>query len=476
MEAKPPAKLRFPRQVKYIIGNEACERFSYYGMTSILTLYLKNQLLTGVDAADRAKEIYHLFTMAIYFLPLLGGYLADRWWGRYRTILYISLFYCLGHGMLAAYGDTLYGVYAGLGLIALGAGGIKPNVSAFLGDQFRPDQASAVAKGYGWFYWAVNFGALFGYTVIPSMARNPRIGYGWAFGVPGIFMGLATFVFWLGSKKYAHVPPAHKTGERGFLEICWMLLRDPVRITQKEREAVGCVLRILLVFAPIPLFWTLYWQTGSSWVIQAEKMAPVDIPLLPIGPFTFRGLTLDLRNFNVNSETMQSAGALLVMILIPIMTLGIYPLAERLGLRPTPLRRMGLGMFLIAVSFVICAGLQSFVDRGLQVSILWQLVPYTILEVAEVLLSATALEFAFTQAPPTMKSTLMSLWYLTSAAGNSLVVFFTELNRRFVGSSVRNEFLFYAVIMFLASAVFVLCACFYRYRDPEPAPSVATAA
>ena len=124
---------RFPPQIKFIVGNEACERLSYYGMLSLLTLYMKNVLLVG--EAD-AKEQVHLFKMAVYFLPLVGGWLADRWIGRYRTILGLSLFYCLGHGVLALGEGSRGWLYAGLVLIAIGAGGIKPCVSAFLGDQF----------------------------------------------------------------------------------------------------------------------------------------------------------------------------------------------------------------------------------------------------------------------------------------------------------------------------------------------------
>ena len=101
------APIRYPPQIKYIIGNEACERFSYYGMLSILTLYLKNAM--GMDKAE-STEVVHLFATAVYFLPLLGGWLADRWLGRYWTILSISLFYCLGHGALALFEGNLGGV------------------------------------------------------------------------------------------------------------------------------------------------------------------------------------------------------------------------------------------------------------------------------------------------------------------------------------------------------------------------------
>jgi POT family proton-dependent oligopeptide transporter len=110
---------RYPPQIKFIIGNEACERFSYYGMIGILELYLKNRMQMG---SDGATQVLHLFGTAVYFLPLLGGWLADRYWGRYWTILSISLFYCLGHATLAMFEGSRAGLFVGLTLLAIGAG------------------------------------------------------------------------------------------------------------------------------------------------------------------------------------------------------------------------------------------------------------------------------------------------------------------------------------------------------------------
>ncbi len=114
---------RTPLSVPFIITMEACERFSYYGLVAILMLYLKNELRLG---EAHAKEVVHLFKTGVYFLPLLGGFLADRFLGRYRTILALSVFYCLGHGWIALTDASRSGLYVGLALIALGAGGIKP--------------------------------------------------------------------------------------------------------------------------------------------------------------------------------------------------------------------------------------------------------------------------------------------------------------------------------------------------------------
>jgi POT family proton-dependent oligopeptide transporter len=158
----------------------------------------------------------------------LGGWLADRYWGRYWTILSISLFYCLGHATLAMFEGSRAGLFVGLTLLAIGAGGIKPCVSAFVGDQFGPNQDLVLRKVYGWFYWAINLGAAFGFFVIP-MVRN-KAGYSWAFGVPGIFMALATLIFWFGTKYYVRQPPQRADRGAGFWTVVSMSLwPDSVR-------------------------------------------------------------------------------------------------------------------------------------------------------------------------------------------------------------------------------------------------------
>jgi len=435
--APPPAPAagrspdRFPPQIKYIVGNEACERFSYYGLAGILINYMSKQLDMG-DA--QATETFHLFGTAVYFLPLIGGWLADRWLGRYWTILSISLFYCLGHGTLFLFGDTRAGVYAGLTLIAIGAGGIKPNVSAFVGDQFRPDQEHLLTKVFAWFYWSVNLGAAAAYLVIPFV--HEHYGYRWAFGIPGIFMGLATLVFWLGTRHYIRQPPARPQNKNPSSVV-------PARSDLQPARRTKALLGILMMFAPIPAFWALYNQVNTTWVLQGNHMTP----------FYF-----------MNSETMQSTGAFLVMIWVPVLTMWLYPLAERRGWRPTPLRRMAAGMLLAALSFIIVGLLQTAMDRGATLSIMWQSAPYVVLEAGEVLLSSTALEFAFAQAPDGLKSVVMSLWYLVNALGQFLIAAITKLNDRVVHATGAWTFFFYAALMLLCTGVFMLLATRFRYR------------
>ena len=410
--------------------------------------------------ADRATETLHLFGTAVYFLPLIGGWLADRFWGRYWTILSISLFYCLGHGTLALFEGSRAGLFAGLTLLAIGAGGIKPCVSAFVGDQFGPNQDLVLRKVYGWFYWAINLGAALGFFVIPILHQN--VGYSWAFGVPGIFMGLATLVFWLGTKHYVRQPPQRAHQGAGFWQVFWYAVKHrgerksgqpfwdvaTARFAPDEVQAARAVAGIVMVFATVPMFWALFNQVNSTWVLQGKKMTPF---------------------YLLDGETMQSAGAILVMIWVPILTLGVYPWLERRGILPTPLRRMSAGMVLGAVAFVGCGFIQSRMDRGATLSVAWQLVPYLVLEAGETMLSATALEFAFSQAPERMKSIIMSFWLMTISGGHFLVAVFTNLNSRFVHAHGATEFHFYAALMFVVAGIFIFLATRYRGRTPGAA-------
>ena len=469
---------RLPPQIKYIIGNEACERFSYYGMMSILTLYLSRVMNMG---ETQGKEIVHVFATAVYFLPLFGAWLADRWIGRYSTILLISLFYCAGHGALAAFEGKLWGVYLGLALIAIGAGGIKPCVSAFVGDQFGSGNEKGLTRVYGWFYWSINFGAAFGFAVIP-MLRDHH-GYRWAFGVPGIAMALATFIFWLGRKNYVRQPPIRQSQQAGVLKVWWFAWqhRRPrpagqkfldaalAKFSPEEVNAVRAVARIVLVFLTIPVFFALYNQVNSTWVLQGEKMTPFEVPIF------FNFLEGHLVWFQLDGERMQAAGSILVMIWVPILTYLVYPLCEKLGLRPTPLRRMGVGLVLAAVTYVISGWMQGRIDAGERLSLAWQLVPYVVLVAGEVLVSATGLEFAFGEAPRSMRSTVMSFWLLTIAGGHFLIAVFTDLNSRFVQASGANELYFYAGLMFLVSLLFMGIATFVA-RKPDQSADISHSA
>ncbi len=502
----PDRKAPIPRQIRYIIGNEGCERFSFYGMRNILTVFLVTSLLTYLPEADRehaAKDVFHTFVIGVYFFPLLGGWLADRFAGKYHTILWLSLVYCLGQACLALFVFNRLGFYVGLGLIALGSGGIKPCVAAFVGDQFDQTNKHRAKVVFDSFYWIINFGSLFASFLMPIFLR--QLGPAIAFGIPGVLMFISTVILWLGRKLYVMVPPAPPNphsflrvsrdaiaaGTRGkilaaigvglaifslvsipqlgfVISAClalvaiiafgglgvWLQL-DSVRETHPEDAISGVrsVLRVLVLFALVTPFWSLFDQKASTWVLQANAMSK---------PSWFQ------------SSQMQALNPALVMLLIPFNNLVLYPMLRRFGYEPTALRRMTAGIAFSGVAWIIVGLMQVVLDRGNAFTITWQVLPYVFLTFGEVLVSATGLEFAYSQAPLTMKSAIMAFWNLSVTIGNLwvLVVNLGVQNKTVIDSIKAGGFgvtafqmFFFAGFAFVAALIFGLVARSYPVAD-----------
>jgi POT family proton-dependent oligopeptide transporter len=166
----------WPKGVPYIIGNEGCERFSFYGMKAILFVYLTFLLnqsgVTGQLAEKQATDVFHTWVAGVYALPMIGAMIADRWWGKYNTIIWLSLVYCAGHACMAIFDGHFTGTIVGLVLIAVGSGGIKPCVSAHVGDQFGRGNWDKVERIYQAFYFIINFGSMFSTILIPRIKEH----------------------------------------------------------------------------------------------------------------------------------------------------------------------------------------------------------------------------------------------------------------------------------------------------------------
>lgn len=430
-----------PPGIPYIIGNEAAERFSYYGMKAILMVFMTSHLMADGKlspmAEDDAAACYHWFLSANYALPVLGALIADLFWGKYQTIFWLSLVYCLGHVALSL-DETRLGLFLGLALIAVGSGGIKPCVSAHLGDQFGRQNAKLLEQVYGWFYFSVNFGSMFSTLLTPWLLRN--YGASVAFGVPAIFMLLATFVFWLGRKKYTHIPPRGMS----FLK------------SVSSRDGIQTLLRLGLVFLFIAVFWSFYDQTGSKWVTQAQRM---DRHFLD-GMF-------GEKPWEWESSQIHAINPFLVMIFIPLFSYVIYPLAERV-IKVTHLGKMTVGFFLATAACGMSGWIESQLDAGIKLNIAWQLGAFFLLTIAEVMIYFTGLEFSYTQAPPSMKSFIMALNVLSVSLGNA----FTALLNTAISSNPilksrlegANYWWFFTSFILAASVLFVFVALNYRGR------------
>ncbi|CAI7728846.1 unnamed protein product [Closterium sp. NIES-53] len=469
-EAPKEQEAVVPPTVKFIIGNEFCERFSFYGMRAILAMYLNERLKLSQATAT---EMVHLFIVAAYLAPLLGAFISDSYLGKYRTILYLSFIYCAGNWLVAfsalhtTPSAALPWALAGLSFLALGSGGIKPCVSSFGGDQIEMTNPPGAARDrlvrqfFSYFYFAINVGSGISTIVTPLLRVN--LSYSAAFALPAVLMMVATCLFWLGSGSYVHQPPAgnvvsevlsiiisalwpgkarrksyptlampmpvpiperhascadvdsspllssspasfgagggggggssHGGGNRfqpgsplqgqnhsysesssqtqtqqrkgsqptlqknlskrgskraivpvGYVPKAHWL--DPAKGAHGEEavEDVKLLLRVLALFAPVPIFWSLFDQQASRWVFQAERMDG-----------RIWGIT-------VEPDQMQTMNAALILVMIPLFDQVIYPTCERLGVSIRPIRRMATGMTLGALSFGLSGLLQIWIE------------------------------------------------------------------------------------------------------------------
>lgn len=351
----------YPLSICFIVVNEFCERFSYYGMKALLTLYFLNYLHWDEDLST---AVYHAFSSLCYFTPILGALIADSWLGKFKTIIYLSIVYVIGHvvksvGAIPHVGDNTAHIalsMVGLILIAFGTGGIKPCVAAFGGDQFDEEHVTERQKFFSIFYMSINAGSLLSTIITPILRGDVQCFggdcYALAFGVPAALMIVALVVFIAGSGLYKRNPPQGNI----LLEVCncigfaiknrWTRSRyDPPRMhwldwaadkySKRLIQEIKMVLRVLVLYIPLPMFWALFDQQGSRWTLQSTRMN------MAFG-----------ETFIIKPDQMQMLNALLILVFVPIFDLIIYPLVGLCKINITPLRKMATGMVFAALAFV----------------------------------------------------------------------------------------------------------------------------
>jgi POT family proton-dependent oligopeptide transporter len=419
-----------------------------------------NPLMQEVAEA-KSNEMVHLFVTLAYFMPLVGGIMADWFFGKYKVILYVSILYAVGNLLLALSTHNIGLFSVGLVVIAAAAGGIKSCVSANVGDQFDKSNDHLMSKMYGWFYFTINTGSIVSTLLIPIIYN--KYGAELAFGIPGVLMCAATIIFWMGRKKYVRVKPSGPKREN-FMVISyyaiiqlfkkkddrpfWERLSTERNFSAKSIDGVQAVYRILMIFAFTPIFWALWDQNLAEWVLQAKK------------------LDLNIFGYTLFAEQVQTFNPIFLVSMIPVMTYGVFPLVEKMGITPTPLRKIGAGLFLTGITFVIIALLQENIDHGGHPSVWWQILAYLILAIAEILVSITCLEYAYTHSPKSMKSTMSALYLLGISVGNYFdsLVNKSIANKGFFGqfTGAKYYWLFIGII-----TVFFVIYLFVAKRLPE---------
>ncbi|XP_043660607.1 peptide transporter family 1 isoform X2 [Drosophila teissieri] len=352
-------KLPYPKSVFFIISNEFCERFNYYGMRTVLVLYL-SRVLGYSD--DTATVVFHIFTMFVYFLCVFGAIISDSWLGKFKTILYLSIVYIAGSVLLTlgAIGPLNLPIETftmlGLALIALGSGGIKPCVSAFGGDQFKvPEQVKQITSFFSLFYFSINAGSLISTSVTPILREDVSCFddincYPLAFGVPAVLMIVSVIIFVLGRSLYKMKPPAgnmvvlvsstiwtaittkckeKKTNPREH----WLDYADR-KYDRQLIDDVKVLMRVLFLYLPLPVFWALFDQQGSRWTFQATRMDG------------------DMGSWDIKPDQLQVLNPLLILLFIPLYDVAFYPVLRLVGIR-RPLQKLTMGGILAGIAFII---------------------------------------------------------------------------------------------------------------------------
>ncbi|MSQ94759.1 MAG: MFS transporter [Gemmataceae bacterium] len=394
--------LNHPAGFWFIFWGELAERCSFYGMMSILARFISEKLSLGDDAGSLWVS---LFKAASYFLPLLGGFLADQFLGKYRLIVIFSIPYILGHLILA--GETEMYTLIALGLLAMGSGVIKPNISTLMGltyDQKRPGNDQLRSMAFGMFYMAINIGAAISYAVLPKI--RDTYGYSIAFMCPAVLMAVSFVIFAAGKPFYA----VEKIERRSD--------------TPDERaEKWATLLRISGLFLIVTFFWAMFDQSHTTWVYFARDF-----------------MDLNLFGWNCSPEQLGTLNPVMIVLFVPILQL-VWNVLDRKGLRIRATDKMMLGLILTgaAMGIMALAGylagpytealftennrevLRRSVPDASRVTIFWEVLAFVLLTIAEVLISVTGLELAFVVAPKTMKSFVTAMWLLTVGLANLFI-------------------------------------------------------
>uniref|UniRef100_A0A8W4FLG4 Solute carrier family 15 member 1 n=1 Tax=Sus scrofa TaxID=9823 RepID=A0A8W4FLG4_PIG len=332
----------YPLSIFFIVVNEFCERFSYYGMRALLILYFR--LFIGWND-NLSTAIYHTFVALCYLTPILGALIADSWLGKFKTIVSLSIVYTIGQVVMAVSSindltdfdhngtPNSMSVHValsmiGLALIALGTGGIKPCVSAFGGDQFEEGQEKQRNRFFSIFYLAINAGSLLS-TIITPMLRVQQCGihstqacYPLAFGVPAALMAVSLIVFVMGSRMYKKLKPQGNVMAK-VVKCIGFAIKNRFRHRSKK------------------------FPKREHWLDWAKEK--------------YDGL------LKIQPDQMQTVNAILIVIMVPIMDAVVYPLIAKCGLNFTSLRKMTVGMFLASMAFVAAAIVQVEIDKTLPV-------------------------------------------------------------------------------------------------------------
>lgn len=343
-----PVPTSHPPGFKFFFWGEFAERCSYYGMRAILALYMTKRL--GVDEAD-AGTYMSLFIAACYFFPLIGGYIADNFFGKYWTIVLFSVPYVVAQFLVGI--ENPYVVFFALMLLAMGSGVIKPNISTLMGltyDQQRPGQDQLRTSAFSWFYMSINIGAGISQLAMPWLRTN--YGYQVAFLFPAGLMALALALFAMGKRHYAKEtierkvvtgggPPADTVTVTG-IPVRYKAVSAAEKATDLllKLEVLG---KIGALFLTVMFFWAIFDQSASTWIFFAD---------------TF--MDTNLFGFTASADQIQAFNAWFIVALMPV-SVWLFKALDTAGYKVKATQKMTIGFLLTGLSMAIMsfAGFQA---------------------------------------------------------------------------------------------------------------------
>ncbi len=492
-----------PKGLIVLFFTEMWERFGFYTMLAIFVLYLQENF--GWDTAT-VTNIYGIFLAAVYFTPIAGGWIADNILGYSKTIISGAIVMAAGYSLMAVPTKTPALLFAALGIIAIGNGLFKANISVLVGNLYSHKNGSLKDAGFNIFYMGINIGAFYAPQAAKAikdfMMRNYHLtlaeGYNAGFAVAAVGMLFSIFIFTMFKKYYkdADFTSKHQLNEE----------RDIVLTKKQEKERV---IALLTVFAIVIFFWMSFMQNGAALTLFAKNYTATHVSKFTYlffdvlglhailfillgggvlfgrkssarakiiaGIFFAAGIILagiKISNFGNNNsiapEQFQSFNPMFIVLLTPIIV-GFFAYLNRKGKEPSSPGKIGFGMLISAIAFVIMIvasiGLPAVHTLGgsgspIRVSPYWLMSTYFTLTIAELFLSPMGLSFVSKVAPPKMKGLMMGGWFAATAIGNYL--------SGFVGRFYQNwELWQFFLMLAVASVISALLIVFFLKRLKE---------
>jgi len=435
--------LGHPQGLTYLFTTEMWERFSYYGMRLLLPIYCLQYLLLpgnheqviGFETMRHVLQgffgtlstpqqlqsaIYGMYTSLVYFTPLVGGFLADRYFGRRYTVVAGGLLMAVGHFLMA----FEHYFYFALLFLILGNGGFKPNISTQVAGLYKPGD-HRIDRAYSIFYVGINLGAFLGQNICGIFGERQM--WSWGFSIAGVGMLIGTLIYLFALR----ILPDDRPGRRVRAAAVVAEPRKP--LSQRDWRAL---IILCLLFIPGCMFWATYEQSGNTVVVwSAEKLNRV--------------VDLGFLKFTVTVGFIQSVNSIFILLFTPLVIM-FWQRQEKRGREPSAVAKMAFGYLLLSSSYLILAAAQYLAGPAM-VHWIWAIVFFAVYTTGELYFSPVGLSLYAKAAPPQVAAMMMAVFLATSFPGNFLAGW---LGTFYSTMSTASFFLMIAVVAAIPAPIF----------------------